>query len=320
MSKMYVYNVPVDQTVRIRSTPSSKGTILVNVPFGSEVEASPSDVDGWYNAEYKTYKGYMMAQYLTKDKPSKPSSGGVSVGDWTTGTVHGGALFCRKKPDKSASYWGRFQDKAVIPIKIRTDDWYETYWAGDTSKVGYVSKSYVTESASSGSSEPKPSGRYAWINVPSGQTAKFYGDGQDTITVATHYLPRGTKLIELSGVVGTLRHECLYDDPTVTGYVDSTCLSYDEIVQEKTYETRYGTTTWKKSLHASSFHVGVRNIQTDLLALGYAQVGNVDGMYGTNTETAAKKFQADCGLTADGIFGKNSKQKLWELRGYKQAY
>lgn len=38
MSKMYVYNVPADQTVRIRSTPSSKGKILVNVPFGSEVE------------------------------------------------------------------------------------------------------------------------------------------------------------------------------------------------------------------------------------------------------------------------------------------
>ena len=35
MSKMYVYNVPADQTVRIRSTPSSKGKILVNVPFGS---------------------------------------------------------------------------------------------------------------------------------------------------------------------------------------------------------------------------------------------------------------------------------------------
>lgn len=82
MSKMYVYNVPADQTVRIRSTPSSKGKILVNVPFGSEVEASPSDVDGWYNAEYKTYKGYMMEQYLTTKKPSTSSSGGVSKGDW----------------------------------------------------------------------------------------------------------------------------------------------------------------------------------------------------------------------------------------------
>ncbi len=100
-----------------------------------------------------------MEQYLTTKKPSTSSSGGVSKGDWLTGTVHGGALFCRKQPDKNASYWGRFQDKAVIPIKMRTDDWYETYWNDDASKVGYVSKSYVTPNSSSDSSTPKPSGR-----------------------------------------------------------------------------------------------------------------------------------------------------------------
>lgn len=318
MSKMYVYNVPADQTVRIRSTPSSKGTILVNVPFGSEVEASPSDVDGWYNAEYKTYKGYMMEQYLTTEKPSTPSSGGVSKGDWLTGTVHGGALFCRKKPDKTASYWGRFRDTAVIPIKVRTDDWYETYWDNDTSKVGYVSKSYVTINSSSDDSTPKPSGRNAWINVPSGETAKFYNF--DTPMGVKGWLPRGTKLIELNGVVGTLKTVCLYDNPTDQGYVDATCLSYTPIVLEKTYETRYGTTTWKRSLHASSSYISVRNIQTDLLALGYTKVGSVDGMYGANTEAAAKEFQADCSLTVDGIFGKNSKVKLWELKGQFQAY
>ena len=317
MSKMYVYNVPADQTVRIRSTPSSKGKILVNVPFGSEVEASPSDVDGWYNAEYKTYKGYMMEQYLTTKKPSTSSSGGVSKGDWLTGTVHGGALFCRKQPDKNASYWGRFQDKAVIPIKMRTDDWYETYWNDDASKVGYVSKSYVTPNSSSDSSTPKPSGRIVWVKVPVGETVKFHTKDLD---VPTYYLPRGTKLIQLPGIVGYDQYVCLYSDPDIKGYVDYRYLSYTEISQENTYETRYGTTTWKKSLHASSTYIGVRNIQTDLLALGYTKVGSADGMYGANTEAAAKEFQADCNLTVDGIFGKNSKLKLWNLKGQYQEY
>ena len=104
------------------------------------------------------------------------------------------------------------------------------------------------------------------------------------------------------------------------GYVDYRYLSYTEISQENTYETRYGTTTWKKSLHASSTYIGVRNIQTDLLALGYTKVGSADGMYGANTEAAAKEFQADCNLTVDGIFGKNSKLKLWNLKGQYQEY
>lgn len=212
---------------------------------------------------------------------------------------------------------GRFQDKAVIPIKMRTDDWYETYWNDDASKVGYVSKSYVTPNSSSDSSTPKPSGRIVWVKVPVGETVKFYTKDLD---VPTYYLPRGTKLIQLPGIVGYDQYVCLYSDPDIKGYVDYRYLSYTEISQENTYETRYGTTTWKKSLHASSTYIGVRNIQTDLLALGYTKVGSADGMYGANTEAAAKEFQADCNLTVDGIFGKNSKLKLWNLKGQYQEY
>lgn len=138
--------------------------------------------------------------------------------------------------------------------------------------------------------------------------------------VPTYYLPRGTKLIQLPGIVGYDQYVCLYSDPDIKGYVDYRYLSYTEISQENTYETRYGTTTWKKSLHASSTYIGVRNIQTDLLALGYTKVGSADGMYGANTEAAAKEFQADCNLTVDGIFGKNSKLKLWNLKGQYQEY
>ncbi len=47
--------------------------------------------------------------------------------------------------------------------------------------------------------------------------------------------------------------------------------------------------------------------------IGYTQVGTADGYFGQNTETAVKAFQKDKGLTVDGIFGKNSKQKLWDL-------
>ncbi len=46
----------------------------------------------------------------------------------------------------------------------------------------------------------------------------------------------------------------------------------------------------------------VRRIQTKLKSLGF-YTGSVDGIYGTKTQSAVKKFQASVGITADGIAG-----------------
>lgn len=80
---------------------------------------------------------------------------------------------------------------------------------------------------------------------------------------------------------------------------------------------RYSTTAWKRSKHGKKKYLPVQRIQEDLYKLGYTVVGKADGYYGTNTEKAAKAFQSANGLTADGIFGKNSKQKLWDLTDRK---
>lgn len=49
----------------------------------------------------------------------------------------------------------------------------------------------------------------------------------------------------------------------------------------------------------------VTQIQTKLKRWGYYS-GNVDGIYGTQTVAAVKKFQKKNGLTVDGIAGKNT--------------
>lgn len=82
---MYVYNIPTNETVRLRKTASTKGTILVNVPYGKEVEASASSTTGWHKATYKGYSGYMMSKFLTSTKPSGGNTGGSS----NTGTSSG---------------------------------------------------------------------------------------------------------------------------------------------------------------------------------------------------------------------------------------
>ena len=55
----------------------------------------------------------------------------------------------------------------------------------------------------------------------------------------------------------------------------------------------------------------VKTVQRILKALGYSVGGTgVDGDFGKNTEKAVKAFQADRGITADGIVGKNTWTKL----------
>ena len=53
----------------------------------------------------------------------------------------------------------------------------------------------------------------------------------------------------------------------------------------------------------------VRNIQSRLKSWGYMD-GAVDGIYGSKTEAAVKKFQTKHGLTADGIAGPKTLAKI----------
>lgn len=49
----------------------------------------------------------------------------------------------------------------------------------------------------------------------------------------------------------------------------------------------------------------VKSIQKKLKELGFYK-GSVDGIYGSQTKTAVTKFQRSCGITADGICGKQT--------------
>ena len=53
----------------------------------------------------------------------------------------------------------------------------------------------------------------------------------------------------------------------------------------------------------------VKNIQSVLKEKGYYS-GNIDGIFGTGTKNAVMQFQRDCGLSADGIAGKNTLKAL----------
>lgn len=77
-------------------------------------------------------------------------------------------------------------------------------------------------------------------------------------------------------------------------------VSYNVIVRNQVSEalSRYGSRGSE-----------VSKIQTKLKNWGY-YTGSIDGVYGSNTLKAVKKFQRKNGLTADGIAGKATLEKL----------
>ena len=76
-STMYVAagGIGPGETVRLRKTPSTSGTILANVPYGRAVQAEYYN-STWHRVTWAGYSGYMMSMYLTSTKP--PEAGWLS--------------------------------------------------------------------------------------------------------------------------------------------------------------------------------------------------------------------------------------------------
>ncbi len=158
------------------------------------------------------------------------------------------------------------------------------------------------------------------VVVPAGQTVHLRSDAESNASNVITELPNNYPLVS-DGPLGLFTYFIVDDGiDEIKGYVHSNYVSPGwggSVADNEIWYPRYSTTAWKRSKHVKKYYKPVLRIQEDLYKLGYTVVGKADGYYGANTEKAAKAFQSANGLTVDGIFGKNSKQKLWDLTDRK---
>lgn len=118
------------------------------------------------------------------------------MSEWGTGKVTGGKLYCRKQPINNYAYWGRFDNNAIIPIKLYDNTWYETYWNGDTTKVGYVKKEFITnENWDGGSSGSNSLTAGHYVQVSSAYNSVNVRASMSTGSTLRGVLLSGTKVI-----------------------------------------------------------------------------------------------------------------------------
>lgn len=82
------------------------------------------------------------------------------------------------------------------------------------------------------------------------------------------------------------------------------------------WSSRYSNYDLRRSSTKSVYKL---YMQTDLHYNGF-NPGIIDGIMGGDTERAVQRFQDDRRLTADGIVGPKTKDRLWEVKapgGYR---
>ncbi len=139
-------------------------------------------------------------------------------------------------------------------------------------------------------------GAAVWLMPPANETLSQFGStGTEVRQIQTALKKQGYYTGSVDGIYGSATQSAVRKFQAAKG------LTVDGICGSATLSA-LGIGGSSTTLRRGSSGSGVRQVQQRLLNWGYYS-GSVDGVYGSATEAAVRKFQRNNGLTADGICG-----------------
>ena len=143
---------------------------------------------------------------------------------------------------------------------------------------------------------------------PTGVSLLKYGDKGDAVkALQTRLKELGYFNGTIGGNFGTLTRDA------VKSFQTAAALTNDGIAGEETLNALFANDAPRQKntvLRAGDSGEAVQKLQTRLIELGYL-TGTADGRFGSATQTALMAFQSAAGLSADGVAGQTTQNRLY---------
>ncbi len=301
-------------SLNLREYAGSSAKVLRTIPNGATITVTARG-GTWCSVYYQGTAGCVMTAYLrfsSDPAPAAtptptPAAPGVSIGSGLV-TTSGGSVNLRAQASSGAKVLLAVPNASIVTVHSKGADWSAVTYKGT---FGYIMSKYITlmnaGAAEDGNQEEEDPSVYK-------RTLKKGMSGEDVTWVQNRLSELGYSLVISN----------LYDDATfsaVKAFQTQNGLEADGLAGQQTFAVLKSENARRadaQPLNYATLRIddsgdGVRQLQTDLKALGYPVA--VNGTYDTDTHNAVVAFQQRNGLVISGIADALTRQVIHGRQG-----
>ncbi len=287
------------EAVNVRTKADISAGVAYKVNNNSEVWVIGGKGD-WFEIEMDGKTGYIFKKYVSIGAEGGSSTTLSDLFESWKGSVTASSLKVRSGPSTGYEILKTLSQGTTLNVLGESGDWYYIELSNGTK--GYASKQYIQKG--SGTST-------CTITVSDGKLNVRGGAGTNFDVVAT--VKNGEVVTLLDDSTSWYK---IKTSSGKTGYVNSKYVKLGGSLSSNTATSSSSAPsgTFKNGSQGS----GVVSIQKRLKDLGYF-TGTATGFYGSSTVSAVKKFQSANGLSADGVCGSSTLDKMFSSSAKKST-
>ena len=321
LAASYPFTTTTTAKVNMRRSASSSAALVERIPKGGSIKVLGAS-GNYYKVQFDGKTGYVMKDFVSADvqavataaPTAEPTATGYPYETVTTSSVN-----LREKQSVNSAKLDTIPKGATLKVHSISGTFAKVTYAG---KDGYIKKDYiVVKKIVKATATPAPVVTVSPVeNASSYQVLMKGSSGNAVVALQQAMVELGFLTGSADGSFGTGTHNAVVafqekNSYPATGVVDANLQAFLYSGKPKNAK---GTKTEVKTLapiegitiRLNDRGYQVTKVQTRLTELGY-YTGAISGEYDKATRTALTAFQKKNGLTADGVCGAATQQKLF---------